>query len=262
MSPFAIAVFDIDGVLRDVGGSYRRAIADTVAHYTGGQFRPTLEDIDRLKSEGIWNNDWKASEVMIHRYFERQSQPEPTVSYEEIVDFFQKQYRGPDTEDPDQWTGYIANEPLLVDKAYFQSLADAGMPHAFFSGATRGSASFVLERRIGLSDPILIAMEDGPGKPDPSGLAKSVQLVEADLAGSDNLPVVYAGDTAADMKTIVAAKEQFSQRTWLAVGILPPHAQREEAYKKDYIQMLKAAGAETVLSNVREMTPALVKTLL
>ena len=66
----AIAVFDIDGVLRDVGGSYRRAIADTVEHYTAGQYRPTIEDIDQLKSEGIWNNDWKASEVMIHRYFE------------------------------------------------------------------------------------------------------------------------------------------------------------------------------------------------
>ncbi|MEL6159152.1 MAG: TIGR01548 family HAD-type hydrolase [Cyanobacteria bacterium J06623_5] len=262
MSPFAIAVFDIDGVLRDVGGSYRRAIADTVEYYTGGQYRPTIQDIDQLKSEGIWNNDWKASEVMIHRYFERQSEPQPTVGYGEIVDFFQKQYRGPDTEDPNQWTGYIAEEPLLVDRAYLQALAESGIPYAFFSGATRGSASFVLQRRIGLSAPVLVAMEDAPGKPDPTGLMKSVQLVEADLAAANNLPVVYAGDTAADMKTVVAAKEQFPQRTWLAIGILPPHAQTEETYKNSYIEKLKSAGAMTVLSNVREITADLVEALL
>ena len=29
----AIAIFDIDGVIRDVGGSYRRALADTVEEY-------------------------------------------------------------------------------------------------------------------------------------------------------------------------------------------------------------------------------------
>ena len=46
----AIVVFDIDGVIRDVGGSYRRAIADTVEHFTGGASRPTLTDIDALKS--------------------------------------------------------------------------------------------------------------------------------------------------------------------------------------------------------------------
>ncbi len=58
----AIAVFDIDGVVRDVSGSYRRAIADTVEHFTAEAYRPTQADIDLLKSEGIWNNDWEASQ--------------------------------------------------------------------------------------------------------------------------------------------------------------------------------------------------------
>ncbi|MEN8445566.1 MAG: TIGR01548 family HAD-type hydrolase, partial [Cyanobacteria bacterium J06555_13] len=168
MTPIAIAVFDIDGVVRDVGGSYRRAISDTVEHYTEGRYRPTVEDIDQLKSEGIWNNDWKASEVMIHRYCESQQRPKPAATYEEIIDFFQKRYRGPDTEDPDQWTGYISSEPLLLDHAYLQALATSGVPYAFFSGATQGSANFVLQRRIGLSSPILVAMEDAPSKPDPT----------------------------------------------------------------------------------------------
>ncbi len=265
MKPIAIAVFDIDGVIRDVGGSYRRAIADTVEHYTGG-YRPTIEDIDQLKSEGIWNNDWKASEAMIHRYCDRQNQPRPTASYEEIVDFFQKRYRGPDTEDPDQWTGYIASEPLLMDLDYLRSLARAGVPYAFFSGATQGSANFVLQRRIGLDKPILIAMEDAPGKPDPTGLMMAVQLVEAHQPAAQNLsvhlPVIYAGDTAADMKTITAAQAQFPERPWLAIGILPPHAQQNADYQAQYTETLKAAGAVTVLESVRQLTAELVARLL
>ncbi|MGD1895530.1 MAG: TIGR01548 family HAD-type hydrolase [Phormidesmis sp.] len=258
MPPFAIAVFDIDGVLRDVGGSYRRAIADTVEHYTNGHYRPTLEDIDQLKSEGIWNNDWKASEVLVHRYFETRGEAKPAVTYEEITDYFQQQYRGPDTEDPEQWTGYISNEPLLVDKAYFQTLARSGIPSAFFSGATRGSANFVLQRRIELKDPILIAMEDGPGKPDPTGLDVVVKKVETQQSLSKSLPVLYAGDTAADMKTVVAAKETFPERQWLAIGILPPHAQKDKAYKASYAEKLKAAGAIAVLDNVQHITAEFV----
>ena len=261
-SPIAIAVFDIDGVLRDVGGSYRRAIADTVEHYTNGRYRPTIEDIDQLKSEGIWNNDWKASEAMIHRYFEAQQQPKPSATYEDITDFFQKRYRGPDTEDPEQWSGYIANEPLLVDKTYLETLAHSGIPYAFFSGATQGSAGFVLQRRIGLDAPILIAMEDAPGKPDPTGLMMAVKRVEAQQAIATPLPVIYAGDTAADMKTIAAAKEQFPDRTWLAIGILPPHAQTDNTYKNDYAEKLTAAGAQTVLSSVTDITADLIRQFL
>ncbi len=265
MNPIAIAIFDIDGVVRDVGGSYRRAISDTVEHYTSGQYRPSVEDIDRLKSEGIWNNDWRASEVMIQRYCEQQGQPKPDTSYEEIVDYFQKQYRGPDTEDPEQWTGYIASEPLLLDESYLRSLSDSGLPYAFFSGATQGSANFVLQRRVGLTAPILIAMEDAPSKPDPTGLIMAVRLVEAQLEeqlekqpNTERLSVVYAGDTAADMKTIVAAKAQFPERKWLAIGVLPPHAQQTEAYKQAYAEKLKVAGAIAVLDSVQQLTAELI----
>lgn len=262
MTPFAIAVFDIDGVLRDVGGSYRRAIADTVEHYTQGQYRPTIEDIDQLKSEGIWNNDWKASEEMIHRYYTKQQQPQPEATYAEITDYFQKRYRGPDTEDPDQWTGYIASEPLLVNQNYLNTLAQSGIPYAFFSGATRGSANFVLQRRLGLDTPILIAMEDAPGKPDPIGLMMSVQQVEAQLSTDNSLPVIYVGDTAADMKTIVAAKQQFPKRKWLAIGVLPPHVQQDSDYQASYAEKLKTAGASIVLENIQQITTERIKGFL
>lgn len=261
MNPIAIAVFDIDGVIRDVGGSYRRAISDTVEHYTNGQYRPTVEDIDQLKSEGVWNNDWKASEVMIHRYCEQQNLPKPDVSYEEIVDYFQRQYRGPDTEDPDQWTGYIASEPLLLEKAYLQQLEASGVPYAFFSGATKGSANFVLQRRVGLSKPILIAMEDAPSKPDPTGLMMAVQQT-GEKHAFNKIPIIYAGDTAADMQTVREATKQFPERMWLAIGILPPHAQKDETYKANYAEKLKAGGAIAVLENVQQLTAELITKLL
>ncbi len=262
MNPIAIAVFDIDGVVRDVGGSYRRAIADTVEHYTSGSYRPTIENIDQLKSEGIWNNDWEASEAMIHRYFQCQNRSQPEISYEEIVDFFQRRYRGPDTEDPDQWTGYIASEPLLMDRAYLQTLSQSGIPYAFFSGATRGSASFVLQRRMGLNEPILIAMEDAASKPDPTGLTMAVQQVEAQHPAAQKMPVLYAGDTVADMKTVAAAKARFSERQWFAVGILPPHVQQDIAYKTSYAEKLRAAGAAVVLESVQQLTAELAQSLL
>jgi len=265
MEPIAIAVFDIDGVIRDVGGSYRRAIADTVEHFTQARYRPTLEDIDQLKSEGIWNNDWKASEAMIHEYYEAQGddvKSAPQVSYEAIVNYFQQQYRGPDTEDPNQWTGYIANEPLLIDKTYLQKLAAAGVPYAFFSGATQGSANFILQRRIGLTHPILIAMEDAPSKPDPTGLMMAVKRVEAQQTQPASLPVIYAGDTAADMKTIVAARQQFPHRQWIAIGILPPHASKNERYAAQYAEKLQEAGAQVVLDNANKIDAVQIDSLL
>jgi HAD superfamily phosphatase len=41
----AMVIFDIDGVIRDVGNSYRRALADTVEHFTQGEYRPSQADI-------------------------------------------------------------------------------------------------------------------------------------------------------------------------------------------------------------------------
>ena len=57
-APRAVLLFDIDGVIRDVAGSYRRAIVETVQHFSG--WAPELDAIDALKGEGRWNNDWQA----------------------------------------------------------------------------------------------------------------------------------------------------------------------------------------------------------
>jgi HAD superfamily phosphatase len=64
--PRAVLLFDIDGVIPDVGGSYRRAIVETVHHYSG--WRPDPAVIDALKAEGCWNNDWEASLELLRRH--------------------------------------------------------------------------------------------------------------------------------------------------------------------------------------------------
>lgn len=258
MTTPAIVVFDIDGVVRDVSNSYRRALADTVEHFTNKAYRPTSPEIDSLKSEGIWNNDWEASQELIYRYFQSQGQSreELQLDYKNIVAFFQSRYRGPD---PDNWTGYICNEPLLLQPSYLEELTQSGFSWGFFSGATRGSATYVLQTRLGLQSPILIAMEDAPGKPDPTGLFATVRLLED---GLDNTPaIIYVGDTVADMYTVIKAREMNPQRTWIGVGVLPPHVQETTARSDAYGETLIQAGAAIVLSNVQQLDSVKIQEL-
>lgn len=258
----AIAVFDIDGVIRDVSGSYRRALADTVEHFTAGAYRPTPADIDRLKAEGSWNNDWEASQELVYRYWDRQgtARSQVTLDYELLVDFFQRRYRGPVLDDPSQWTGYIAQEPVLVSKQYFEHLTAAGIRWGFFSGATRGSAAYILEHRLDLLNPLLVAMHEAPGKPDATGL---FQVVDQLVSHPEHPPVLYAGDTVADMHTIQNAQAQRPHQRWLGVGILPPHVVAAgEAYAHTYAATLEAAGAIAVVPSVQDLTPAYIHTLI
>lgn len=252
-NPWAIAIFDIDGVIRDVGQSYRRAIADTVEHFTAGAWRPTLADIDTLKAEGIWNNDWKASEELIRR------QGVEPPAYEVVVDFFQRRYRGQELDDPSRWDGYITVEPLLVGADYFADLSAAGVGWGFFSGATPGSARFVLEQRLGLLDPVLVAMGDAPDKPDPTGFFQAIAALEPT---ANPLPAVYAGDTVADIHTALRAREAQPQRPVLAVGVLPPHVLGEAERRQAYEQRLHEAGADLVVEALRDLTAERLRSLL
>ncbi len=248
----AIAIFDIDGVVRDVADSYLRALADTVEHYTKQAYRPTLAEVDVLKAEGRWNNDWEASQELIYRFFEAQGESRATVAldYQALVDFFQDRYRGKN------WTGYIQDEPLLLSSDYLADLAQAEISWGFFSGATRGSATFVLEKRLGLQQPILVAMEDAPGKPDPTGLIETArQLGAGEVA---EIPVIYVGDTVADLQTVQQARMLQPQRVWIGVGVIPPHVQN----RSSYASQLQDSGAAVVLNNVEQLTPEKIFQLL
>lgn len=257
----AIVVFDIDGVIRDVGNSYRRALADTVAEFTGGAYCPTAVEIDTLKGEGIWNNDWEASQELIYRHFEQQGQTRSDLNldYAQVVAYFQTKYRGTDSVN---WNGYICNEPVLASLEYFCSLTAAHIPWGFFSGATTGSASYILERRLGLNAPILVAMEDAPGKPDPTGLFMAVDQLGVQHGDITALPIIYVGDTVADMQTIIQARQVRAGSKFIAIGVLPPHILAAPELTEDYRQGLIRSGATLVISNVQELTPELINSLI
>ncbi|MFW6731701.1 MAG: TIGR01548 family HAD-type hydrolase [Synechococcus sp.] len=244
-APSALLLFDIDGVIRDVGGSYRRAITATVQHFGGP--RPDLEAIDSLKAEGCWNNDWEASHELLRR-----SGIDPLPTFAAVVEVFNGFYFGGDPDgDPRQWRGFIGGEPLLVQPDFFAGLSAAGLAWGFVSGAEPPSARFVIEARLGLAAPPLIAMGDAPDKPDPTGLLR----LAAQLEGNHGpLPLAYVGDTVADVLTVVHARRAEPERPLRAIGVLPPHRGAEGAAGA-YGNRLRDAGADLVLTSVNDLDP-------
>ncbi|MEY4298632.1 MAG: hypothetical protein RLZZ423_1811 [Cyanobacteriota bacterium] len=236
-------LFDIDGVIRDVGGSYRRAIVETVHHYSG--VRPAAEAIDALKAEGCWNNDWEASLELLRR--SKAALP----AFEDLVEVFNSFYFGGDPEgDPAAWRGFIGDEPLLVERDFFEALGAAGVAWGFVSGAEPPSARFVLQRRLGLIDPPLIAMGDAPDKPDPTGLLRlAAALIGAEGLGPAAPPVAYLGDTVADVLTVQRARQQQPAQRFLSLAVAPPHLHGPAAAARrgPYEARLREAGADAVI---------------
>lgn len=262
----ALLLFDIDGVIRDVGRSYRLAVTETVAHFSG--WRPTPETIDALKAEGRWNNDWDASLELLRRRRDRQPnlQLPPRDAVAEVFSglYFGRDDDGGVSQQPQRWNGLIRQEPLLVDGAFFAALSSAGIGWGFVSGAEPPSARHVLEDRLGLPQPPLVAMGDAPDKPDPTGL---LQLAEA-LAARDgvpltHLPMGYVGDTVADVLTVVHARRQQPRLRCKALAVAPPHVAAAAAtVRTAYHQQLLAAGADAVIGATAELAPERVFQLL
>lgn len=253
MEPKAIALFDIDGVIRDVAGSYRRAIVETVQHFSGKGPEPS--EIDQLKGEGCWNNDWEASLELLRRQGHT-----PLPEFSNLVAVFGDFYFGGDPEgDPGLWRGFIGSEPLLVRPDFFSELTDAGLAWGFVSGAETPSCRYVLETRLGLVDPPLIAMGDAPDKPDPTGLLRMARaLAGADL-GAQTPPVIYLGDTVADVLTVQRARTQLPDQRFISLAVAPPHLHGQPEARSAYGEKLLAAGADLVITSTEELLSSLKK---
>jgi HAD superfamily phosphatase len=239
-----------------VGGSYRRAIVETVHHYSG--VRPEAAAIDTLKAEGCWNNDWDASLELLRR----NGLVEPPA-YAALVDVFNGFYFGGDPNgDPNDWQGFIGSEPLLVERCFFEALSEAGIAWGFVSGAEPPSARFVLEQRLGLHNPPLIAMGDAPDKPDPTGFLRLAAELSGGL-GAGSLPVAYLGDTVADVLTVQRARQQQSEQAFLSLAVAPPHLQAPEAAERrsQYEAQLLEAGADAVIPCTTAVLTALEQAL-
>ncbi len=210
-------------------------------HYCGWQ--PSADAIDALKAEGAWNNDWDASLELLRRH--GAELPDRAA----LIDVFSRFYFGGDPEgDPSQWTGFIGDEPLLVDASFFATLSERKLRWGFVSGAEPPSARFVLQQRLGLQDPPLIAMGDAPDKPDPTGLIRLAKALGADSEGAQ---VAYLGDTVADVHTVVQARKRWPEQQFVSLAVVPPHLQSEEQApaRRIYEQQLTEAGADLVLNS-------------
>ena len=210
-------------------------------HYCGWQ--PSADAIDALKAEGAWNNDWDCSLELLRRH--GAELPDRTA----LIDVFSGFYFGGDPEgDPSQWTGFIGDEPLLVNASFFTMLSQQKVRWGFVSGAEPPSARFVLQQRLGLQDPPLIAMGDAPDKPDPTGL---IHLAKALGADTEEAQVAYLGDTVADVNTVVQARKRWPEQQFVSLAVVPPHLQSEEQApaRRIYEQQLMEAGADLVLNS-------------
>lgn len=241
-----------------MSASYRRAIRATVQHFSG--WLPEQAVIDALKAEGRWNNDWLASLELLRRHHAKAGAPPTSLpTLEEVTEVFSGYYFGGDPLGPSaQWRGFIREEPLLVESEFFADLSGAGVAWGFVSGAEPPSARFLLEERLGLSHPPLVAMGEAPEKPDPTGLLQLAERLAAQHGhqlGAEAPPVAYVGDTVADVETVRRARQCCPDQRFLALAVSPPHLHPPEraAQRLAYEQRLREAGADHLLAATADL---------
>ena len=185
-------------------------------------------------------------------------------AFDDIVAVFSEVYFGGDPNgDPATWKGFIGNEPLLVPSEFFNTLSEAGFAWGFVSGAEPPSCRYLLEQRLGLVDPPLIAMGDAPDKPNPQGLLRLTAFLlgrhQAPGLGPLAPPVAYLGDTVTDVVTLQRARQEVPEQRWRALAVAPPHLHADEAQvaRGEYEQQLLEAGAEAILTTTAAVIQAM-----
>lgn len=228
-----VLLFDMDGVLVDVSRSYRRAIEETVMHFTGRKIQANT--VQRYKNYGGFNDDWKLTHAVV-------TDSGMEVPLARVIDEFQKRYRG------EGWDGFIAEEPPLIRTRTLDKLQDQGYVMGIVTGRPEAEARWTLDR-FGWKRyfPLLVAKEkqERRGKPDPFPLQHALGILDA--AGL-NVPVeaaVYVGDSVDDMKAARAAG------MW-AIGVVPPYLDKEA-----HGALLRERGAHLIIDDP-DVLPALL----
>ena len=220
----------MDGVLVDVRGSFRRAIAETVRHFAGAE--PAPGAVQAKKDAGGFNNDWVLSQSLLEDMGH-------DVAFDDVVEVFNGLYLGQDHD------GLIATEPAAIRTETLQALADR-YPLALVTGRPDADAQWTLDR-FGWSDlvPVVVGMDRQAGreKPDPYGL--TLALGELGVGAED---AAFAGDTVDDVAAAIAAG-------CTPIGVVPPGHDLDA-----HGRTLMTAGAGVVLSTA-DALPALLATL-
>ena len=172
-----ILIFDVDGVLVDVRGTYWRSALDTVRHITGK--RVTYSELHRWKSKPGFNDDWS----MVSAWVSSLGHP---TSYEEARAAFERFYWGSDVK-----PGNVRNEKLMVTPRQIEKWAQS-FELNLFTGRTRQEFSFTFERWPATKYfRTIVTMDDAKKKPHPEGL----HII---LGQRDPSTALYLGDNIDD----------------------------------------------------------------
>jgi HAD superfamily phosphatase len=216
-----IIIFDVDGVLVDVRGSFHRTLIETLHHFTGK--RVTASEIHTWKNRGGFNDDWKLSHAWIQSLgFQN--------SYDEIKQKFQEIYWGKEN------SGNVKHERWLLPKPALKRLGK-NSELTIFTGRIRHELDYTLDRnnlRPYFKKIVTVENVKHP-KPDPEGL----QII---LNGRDPSSAIYLGDNIDDAVASKAAKVPF-------LGVLPYRSQA----RQHRAESLMKQGAKTILGSVVQL---------
>jgi len=216
-----LIIFDVDGVLVDVRGSFHRTTLETVRFFTGK--KATRRELHRWKNQSGFNDDWTLSTAWVRSLG-------GTAEYAEVKKKFEELYWGRNG------TGNVASEKWLLPRASLRRLAGRA-DLALFTGRVRKETDYTLDRwRVREFFRRIVTVEDvARPKPDPEGLLKILQ-------GRDPEQAIYLGDNVDDARAARAAGIAF-------LGVLPRslHARRERR------TLLAELGAQVILNDVREL---------
>lgn len=217
-------LFDMDGVLVDVSRSYRRAIEETVDHFTGRKIDSNT--IQRYKDHGGFNDDWKLTHAII-------TDTSMEVPLSRVIEEFQRRYRG------ENWDGFIAEEPPLIDERTLQKLSE-GRIMGLVTGRPQEEAMWTLDH-LGWKSyfPLVVGKEKQGSrtKPDPFPLNHSLSMLAAAGRSVSADQAVYIGDSVDDMEAARAAN------MW-AIGVVPPYV--DETH---HTKLLDKRGAHTIITD-------------
>jgi HAD superfamily phosphatase len=216
-----VIVFDMDGVLVEVGASYREAIVETVKHFTGETVSHDL--IQDFKNAGGWNNDW----LLSHRLILDRGR---NVAYGDVVNYFNKIFLGENND------GLILREQWMPRPGLLENLAQRATL-AIFTGRAIYEADATLNRYAAhiRFNPIVTDDSVANPKPAPDGL----ELIKQQHPGKT---IWYLGDTVDDARSAQSAQVPF-------IGVSMPHNSRHAEITKS----LKALGAFAVLQDINEL---------
>jgi HAD superfamily hydrolase (TIGR01548 family) len=217
-----LVIFDVDGVLVDVHGSFHRTIIDTVHHFT--KHRPTYADIQIWKRQTGYNDDWRLSTDWVNQLGKK-------VEYAKVKRQFQRFYWGVNGQ-----RGNVLRERWLVPRRRLERWAERA-ELALFTGRTRRELKFTLDRfEVAHLFRRVVTMDDVERlKPDPEGLHF---LLDSKKPGE----ALYLGDNLDDALAAKNARMPF-------LGVLP----RGSDARRMRGGQLRSHGAKLILDNANEL---------